>query len=135
MRYDPHSDSWSLFVRDDGAAKWSDPYFGVTTQKGTTTIDSTYTSVALSNFGFYWAYGTAANQSSRFDNFNVQILPLSIVSGLELFLISDSSQADTDHAICFRMLGWARTNLCTSDDWSYSAPVLFLCCAQRQPSI
>jgi hypothetical protein len=78
VRYEPGGDTWSLFIRDDGAAAWSDPSAGVTMQKGLTTSDNAYTSVPLTHFGFYWAYATAIAQSSQFDNFNVQLIPSNI---------------------------------------------------------
>ena len=124
VRYDPHGDYWYLYVRDDGATKWSDPSTGVTSQKGSATIDTTYTSTVLTNFGFYWAYGTSANQTSRFDNFGVRIIPSMVLSGLELFLTSDSCQADTNHAVLFPHAGMGNGTLYAPDDWSYNSPVL-----------
>ncbi|MBI2967494.1 MAG: T9SS type A sorting domain-containing protein [Bacteroidetes bacterium] len=74
VTYDPAGDNWSLFIRDDGAAAWSDPSSGVTNQIGSTTSDNTYTGVANSNFGFLWNYSTAASQTARFDNFKVTVV-------------------------------------------------------------
>ncbi len=71
VTYNPTGDNWSLYVRDDGASAWSDPSTGVTSQKGSTTSDATYTGSSLSNFGFYWSYSTAAAQTDQFDNFKV----------------------------------------------------------------
>jgi hypothetical protein len=71
VKYEPNADNWSLFIRDDGSSGWSDPSTGITNQKGSTTSDNTYTSIPLTNFGFYWAYATAAAQTSQFDNFGV----------------------------------------------------------------
>ncbi len=70
--YVSSTNSWSLFVRDDGASAWSDPTTGVTAQKGSTTTDTTYTATVLTNFGFYWNYATATTQTSQFDNFRVR---------------------------------------------------------------
>ena len=71
VKYEPNADNWSMFIRDDGASSWTDPSTGVTNQKGSTTSDNTYTSIPLTHFGFYWAYATAAAQTSQFDNFGV----------------------------------------------------------------
>lgn len=73
VTYNPTGNLWSLFVRDDGASAWSDPSSGVTSQKGSTTANSTVTSTALSSFGYAWSYATGANQTSQFDNFSVSV--------------------------------------------------------------
>lgn len=73
VAYDPAGNNWALYVRDDGASAWADPSSGVVTQKGSTTSDNTYTATSLTNFGLYWSYATAANQSSQFDNFRVTV--------------------------------------------------------------
>jgi hypothetical protein len=72
--YEPTGDNWSLFIRDDGASSWADPSTGVTNQKGSTASDNTYVLQPLTHFGFYWAYATAAGQTSQFDNFGVKML-------------------------------------------------------------
>lgn len=88
VTYDPGGDNWALYVRDDGASGWADPSSGVFTQRGTTTSDNTYTSTAMTDFGFYWSYATAANQTSQFDNFRVTVAsvaaPAIVVSTLSL---------------------------------------------------
>jgi hypothetical protein len=73
ITFNPTTGGWSLFLRDDGSSSWSDPSSGVSTQIGSTVINNTYTSSTLSNFGFWWGYSTAANQTSQFDNLNVSI--------------------------------------------------------------
>ncbi|HXG01380.1 MAG TPA: T9SS type A sorting domain-containing protein [Bacteroidota bacterium] len=88
VTYDPVGDTWTLYLRDDGASAWTDPSSGVVTQKGSTTSDNTYTATSLTNFGFYWSYATAANQTSQFDNFRVAVAtgatPTIIVSASSL---------------------------------------------------
>ena len=73
VTYESSEDNWSLFIRDDGASGWADPSSGVTNQKGLTISDNTYTASSLTYFGFYWAYATAAAQTSQFDNFGVTL--------------------------------------------------------------
>ena len=73
VRYAPSTDSWQLFIRDDGTSSWSDPGT-VLSQIGSTVTDSTYTSAPLTHFGFGWNYNSAANQSAQFDNFQVSAL-------------------------------------------------------------
>ncbi len=75
VTYDPVTNNWSLFIRDDGASTWADPSSGVTSQKGTTTSNSTYTGSNLTNFGFLWSHAAGANLSSDFDNFKVSVTP------------------------------------------------------------
>jgi trimeric autotransporter adhesin len=70
VRYTPSTDSWQLFVRDDGASGWSDPSTS-SAQIGSTVMDSTYTSTPLTHFGFGWNYNSAASQSAQFDNFTL----------------------------------------------------------------
>ena len=74
VHYEPTIDNWSLFIRDDGASNWTDPSIGNYNQKGSTTRDTTYTTIALTHFGFYWAYATTVSQTSQFDNFGVHLL-------------------------------------------------------------
>ncbi len=54
VTYQPSTNTWALFVRDDGASAWTDPSTGVTSQKGSNTVDNTYTSISLPNFGFLY---------------------------------------------------------------------------------
>ncbi|MDQ1639525.1 MAG: hypothetical protein QOF62_2864 [Pyrinomonadaceae bacterium] len=78
VTYDPATNNWSLFVRDDGASAWADPSSGVTTQKGVTTVNSTSTGISLATFGFLWSYATGTNLSSDFDNFSATVAQPSI---------------------------------------------------------
>jgi hypothetical protein len=73
VTYDPATNTWALFIRDDGASAWADPSSGVTTQKGSNTVDNTYTGSVLSNFGFLWSHATAATNIGEFDNFTVTV--------------------------------------------------------------
>lgn len=79
VTYSNSTNSWSLFVRDDGAAA-TDP----TNNTGYVTIgsgtNSTYTGTSLPNFGFYWNYGAGNTaqtaQTAYFDNFQAVYTPV-----------------------------------------------------------
>jgi endonuclease I len=73
VTYNPSGNLWSLYVRDDGASAWSDPSNGITSQKGTTTANSTYTGIALNTFGFLWSHSTTTTNTGDFDNFKVSV--------------------------------------------------------------
>lgn len=73
VTYNPVNSEWKLFLRDDGASAWTDPSSGVTSQKGSTTVNTTYTSTSLSQFGFLWNYSTGASQNAQYDNFKVTV--------------------------------------------------------------
>jgi hypothetical protein len=77
VTYEPATNYWKLYVRDDGASAWGDPNDGgVTVQKGSTATDNTYTGAALPNWGYFWNYSTAANTTSQFDNYSVSAASL-----------------------------------------------------------
>ena len=76
VKYVPSTNTWSLYVRDDGASAWSNV---MTTpvpdsnQKGTAVVDNTYTGSTMTNFGYYWNHSTTTAQKSIFDNFKVTL--------------------------------------------------------------
>lgn len=71
VTYNPSTNGWSLYLRDDGAGGFADPSSGVTTQQGSTVTDATYTSQAMNNFGVVFSFTTGAGKSMYFDNFTV----------------------------------------------------------------
>ncbi|MFB9090632.1 lamin tail domain-containing protein, partial [Flavobacterium paronense] len=74
--YTPSTNTWQLFARSDGASAFTDPTTGTAlTQVGSGTVNSTFTSTSLTNFGVYWQGSTAANQTSFFDNVKVTVTP------------------------------------------------------------
>jgi len=73
VTYNPVSDTWALYFRDDGNSAWADPSSGVTTQVGSNTVNTAYTNTALTNFGYLWNYSTAGGQNAQFDNFTVSV--------------------------------------------------------------
>ena len=75
VTYTPSTNTWELFIRDDGISAFSDPtipvsIYGALISKGTA-IDNTYTGVPLTSMGGYWQGGTTANQTAFFDNVTV----------------------------------------------------------------
>ena len=74
--YKPASNKWELYARVDGTTI-IDPTSGTLTKVGAETIDDTYTSNALSNFGFFLNHqsATASSNSGYFDNFKVVTSP------------------------------------------------------------
>ncbi|MFO0850475.1 MAG: PEP-CTERM sorting domain-containing protein [Gemmataceae bacterium] len=81
VTYNGANNNWTLFVRDDGATAAGDPT-NLTgyNQIGSPTQNSTYTTVALPNFGFYWNYGAGNTaqgaQSGYYDNFQAVYVPV-----------------------------------------------------------
>ena len=72
VTYDPVSNSWQLFNRDDGSTGFADPLIGTLTSLGTGT-NSTYTGVVMSYLGAYWQGSTFATQTAFFDNVTVSV--------------------------------------------------------------
>src|SRR5690606_37294647 len=73
VTYDPTTNSWSLFFRNDGTTAFADPATGSLTQAGTSTVDNTYTGTAMSAFGFYNRKTTSTSTAMSFDNFKVTV--------------------------------------------------------------
>ncbi|HQF67920.1 MAG TPA: lamin tail domain-containing protein, partial [Candidatus Cloacimonadota bacterium] len=78
VTYDPDTNTWEMFLRNDGTSGFADPKSGILVSQGTS-IDATYTSVALGYLGAYWQGSTLANQTAFFDNITVQVTPNSAV--------------------------------------------------------
>jgi len=70
ITYNPSTDEWELFLRNDGASAFTDPTSGTLTSQGTA-IDNTYTGTSLSYMGGYWQGSTGATQTAFFDNVSV----------------------------------------------------------------
>jgi trimeric autotransporter adhesin len=71
--YTPNTDTWQLYLRDDGPTAWSDP--ATTGALIGTATDATYATTPLTHFGFLWNYNTAAGQLAQFDNFQLAAIP------------------------------------------------------------
>jgi hypothetical protein len=84
VTYNPVGDLWSLNGRDDGASAFADPTSGTLSSLGSAS-DVTYTGTSLSSLGVIWSYSTAANQTSQFDNFSVEVVPEAVTWALIVF--------------------------------------------------
>lgn len=73
LTYDPATDNWSLYTRDDGASAFADPAAGSLTQIGATTANNTYTGTAMTYTGAYWQGSTTATQTAFLIMFHVQL--------------------------------------------------------------
>ncbi len=99
VKYDPSTDNWSMYTRDDGGTAFTLPWTGTLTQHGSTVMDNTYTSSSynLKYSGFYYTYLTAVAGSYKtiFDNFRVTEIATSAPSiqstNLVFSLIAQSS--------------------------------------------
>ncbi len=67
VTYTPSTNTWELFLRNDGASAFADPVSGTLTSQGTV-VDNTYTGTSLGYMGAYWAGSTTNNQTAFFDN-------------------------------------------------------------------
>jgi hypothetical protein len=74
LTYDPTSDLWELFGRNDGTTSFSDPNVGTLSVLGSV-FDSTYTDIELSSSGAYWQGSTSADQFAQFDNASLEVVP------------------------------------------------------------
>lgn len=72
VTYLPSTNTWELFLRNDGAS-FSDPAGGTLTSQGTV-VNNTYTGTALGFTGGYWQGATLATQFAKFDNVSVTVL-------------------------------------------------------------
>jgi hypothetical protein len=97
VTYDPSSDTWAIYSRDDGATGFADPLSGTLTQIGANTANSTYTSTSMSYMGAYWQGSTGAGQTSFFDNVKVSVLSSSGLTPPTL--TADVTDNNVDHNI------------------------------------
>lgn len=100
LAYDPSSDEWFLFGRNDGSGSFGDPTDEGLTQVGSV-IDDTYTGVQLAFLGSYWQGGTAANERAFIDNVSVVVgavpLPVELTS-FEAEYVNNSVQLNWETA-------------------------------------
>ena len=74
VTYDPSTNTWEMFLRNDGTSAFSDPLSGTLVSLGTG-VDNPYTSDTLAYLGAYWQGSTSASQTAFFDNITVQVTP------------------------------------------------------------
>ncbi|HEX8522685.1 MAG TPA: hypothetical protein VF669_10545 [Tepidisphaeraceae bacterium] len=81
VSYDPAGNDWKLYVRDDGVTGFQDATTGDIPLVAIAN-DTTFTNVALTHSGFYWAYSTTGSQTARFDNVQLDVGVPEPASGL-----------------------------------------------------
>lgn len=85
--FDPVTNRWTLFVRDDGAGGFASPTTGTLSPAGIA-VDATYTSVPMTTFGFYANYSVKFlgfgpdAYNAYFDNYSVNMLCANIYGEL-----------------------------------------------------
>jgi hypothetical protein len=72
VTYNPSTNTWELFLRNDGSSAFADPSAGSLTSQGTA-VDNAYTGIELSYLGGYWQGSTGANLMAFFDNVKVTV--------------------------------------------------------------
>jgi hypothetical protein len=72
VTYTPSTNTWQLYLRNDGTTAFADPNTGTLTSQGTL-VNNTYTAAALPLMGAYWNGYYSANQTSFFDNARVTV--------------------------------------------------------------
>jgi hypothetical protein len=70
--YTPSSNTWELFVRNDGTTTFANPESGSLTSAGTL-VNSTYTATSLPFMGCLWNGSTAASQNAKFDQVKLKV--------------------------------------------------------------
>jgi hypothetical protein len=73
VSYQPSTDTWNLFTRNDGTSGFADPADPSGYSNWGTSTDTTATNVPLTHSGAYWSYNSEANQSAVFDNFALDV--------------------------------------------------------------
>lgn len=83
VTYTPSSNTWQLFVRNDGTSGFQDPAAGTLTSQGTL-VNNTYTLTPLPLTGCFWnvtySFIGSSNQTSFFDNVKVTVAVPTITS-------------------------------------------------------
>ena len=84
VTYAPSTNTWELFLRNDGASAFTSPTTGTLTTQGTA-IDNTHTGSSLTLMGAWWQGATGATLNAFFDNVSVSVTvsssPTVIVTG------------------------------------------------------
>lgn len=72
ITYNPTTQQWEMFLRNDGSTGFKDPDSVALTSQGTF-INSTHTGISLPYLGGYWQGSTAGTQNALFDNVTVRV--------------------------------------------------------------
>lgn len=90
VTYSPFTNRWTLHVRDDGPTMFNNPATGTLSFVGNA-IDATYTSTAMSYFGFHVNYSVTSPaipspqiEYAYFDNFRVSVGCMPIMGATEV---------------------------------------------------
>lgn len=94
VTFNPMTSQWSLYLRDDGATTFANPNIGVNNLYGTA-IDSTYTHVPMSNFGYIFGFNAGVGKNIRFDNFKVQMGPSFVFEPLSILSCTHTTRTFT----------------------------------------
>ena len=76
VTYNPDFDSWQLFYREDASATtFVDPSTGTFLSAGSAVVDATYTSTAVTHFGYLAGLSTSASVANQMqiDNFKINL--------------------------------------------------------------
>ncbi len=79
VTYTPGTNTWQLYLRNDGITAFQDPLTGTLTSQGTV-VNSTYTSTSLPIMGCFWNAATSTAQTAFLDNVNVSVVVPTITS-------------------------------------------------------
>ncbi|HQR08955.1 MAG TPA: PEP-CTERM sorting domain-containing protein [Gemmatales bacterium] len=74
VTFNPLTNNWQLFVRDDGTTAFANPMTGTISQVGATTANNTFVGSTVNQTGFYFNYNTAG-QNAQFDNMTIAAIP------------------------------------------------------------
>jgi len=72
VTYTPATETWELFLRNDGPSAFADPATGTLMSQGTV-VDSTSTGTSLPLMGAWWQGSTGGIQPAFFDNTTVTV--------------------------------------------------------------
>lgn len=76
VKYESSTNTWTFYNRSDGATAWSDPAVITNYTLCGTSVDATYTSTTMTNFGFTQCYpASTVSFVALFDNFKVVASP------------------------------------------------------------
>lgn len=99
VAYNPATDVWELYIRDDGAGAFADPSTGVSTLVGSA-VDAVFTSSVMTHFGFYGNYSVTYTGpgpdalNAYFDSYTVTTSCPDITGGLSTCV---TLSTDLDH--------------------------------------
>ncbi|MDR6967424.1 hypothetical protein J2X31_001435 [Flavobacterium arsenatis] len=104
--YTPSTNTWQLFVRNDGTTAFADPNTGTLTAQSSV-VNNTYTTTSLPLLGGYFNGSTTAGQTSFFDNVRVtvgvpfitSIAPTSRIAGTGSFTLTVNGQNFSNSSI------------------------------------